>query len=298
MSEESRVISPQGVAILSNVFVADVSPESLVPVLEEMAELGYSHVVLPPLDPSTTDAAGLGGMLASHGLAPITIFGGHGPDTDVRSADDDVRSAGATAMRSVIDLTVALGGDQMNGVPYGIFGPPAGPTSAEEFARSAREVGKAADYAHSVGVTMTFEVLNRYENSVVNTAAQAMEYVRQSGSDHLYIHLDTYHMAIEEADMYAAVAVAMPKLKYLELGQSGRGNLGTGAVDVVEVVRSAVAAGYQGRFGVEAFTRSILPDFVADALAIWREPYVSGADLAAGAAQLIRSGIELSNRKH
>ncbi|MEY4102425.1 MAG: hypothetical protein RIR88_559 [Actinomycetota bacterium] len=296
MSEETREISPNGVACLSNVLVDDVTPEVLVPALEELAGLGYSHVVLPPLDPAATDAAALGGLLTDAGLKPITIFGGHGPETDVRSANDDVRSAGASAIRQVIDFTAALGGSQMNGVPYGIFGHPSGPTSPEEFARSAREAGKAADYAHSLGIKMTFEVLNRYETSVVNTAAQAMDYVRQSGSDHLYIHLDTFHMAVEEADMLAAITLALPKLGYLELGQSGRGNLSTGAVDVVEVVLHAAQLGYTGLFGVEAFSRSILPEFVSDALAIWREPYLSGADLAAGAAQVIRTGLELSHR--
>ena len=297
MSEETREISSNGVACLVNVLVDDVTPEVLDPALTELAELGYSHVVLPPLDPAATDARALGSLLGAAGLQPITIFGGHSPETDVRSADDDVRYAGATAMRAVIELTAALGGKQMNGVPYGIFGHPAGATTPEEFARSAREAGKAADYAHSLGISMTFEVLNRYETSVVNTAAQAMEYVRQSESDHLRIHLDTFHMAIEEADIRAAITLALPKLGYLELGQSGRGNLNTGAVDVVEVVRHAENLGYTGLFGVEAFSRSILPGFVSDALAIWREPYTSGAELAAGAAQLIRTGLELSHRQ-
>jgi D-psicose/D-tagatose/L-ribulose 3-epimerase len=137
---------------------------------------------------------------------------------------------------------------------------------------------------------MTFEVLNRYETSVVNTAAQAMDFVAQSGSEHLRIHLDTFHMAIEEADMLAAIDLALPKLGYLELGQSGRGMLSTGIVDNASVVRHVLAADYEGPIGVEAFSRSILPSFVADALAIWRAPYTSGRDLAAEAAEIMRQG--------
>ena len=76
---------------------------------------------------------------------------------------------------------------------------------------------------------MTFEVLNRYETSLVNTAAQAVAYVGLSGSEHLRIHLDTFHMAVEEADMSEAIRVAMPVLGYLELGQSGRGLLERGS---------------------------------------------------------------------
>ena len=161
------------------------------------------------------------------GVAPITIAGGQAGEADVSSADADERAAGAAALRRIVDLTVALGGDQMNGVPYGLFGPPGGPTSREAVERSAREVGAVADYAHERGITMTFEVLNRYETSLVNTAAQAVAYVEMSGSEHLRIHLDTFHMAVEEADIAEAIRIAMPMLGYLELGQSGRGLLST-----------------------------------------------------------------------
>ncbi|QEW04509.1 hypothetical protein [Microbacterium lushaniae] len=89
-------------------------------------------------------------------------------------------------------------------------------------------------------------------------AAQAFEFVGLSGSDHLGIHLGTFHMAIEEADMSEAIRLAFPKLRYLELGQSGRGQLSTGAVDVVGIVAHAVDDGYAGCWGVEAFSRPAL----------------------------------------
>jgi D-psicose/D-tagatose/L-ribulose 3-epimerase len=287
---------PLAVACHANILVAEASLETLPGALDTIADLGYSHVVLPPMDPAATDVAALGRMITERGLAPITMVGGLSPATDVGSADSDVREAGAGILRAVIDFTAELGGDQVNGVPYGLFGHPAGATSADAFARSAREVGRAADYAHEQGIAMTFEVLNRYETSLVNTAAQAMEFVRLSGSEHLGIHLDTFHMAIEEADMGEAIRIALPRLGYLELGQSGRGLLSTGVVDIAGVVRLALDAGYSGRFGVEAFSRGILPEAVGDALAIWREPYSSGAELAADAARVIRRGVDLSGR--
>lgn len=210
------------------------------------------------------------------------------------SEDADVRAAGLASMKATVDLTVALGGTQMNGVPYGVFGKPEAPAPSGYFARAAREVGKAADYAHERGVTMTFEVLNRYETSLINTAVQAMDFAELSESENLKIHLDTFHMSIEESDMFAAITHALPRLGYLELGQSGRGKLSTGVVDPVAVVAHALTSGYAGPIGVEAFSRTILPSFVSDALAIWREPYTSGLSLAAEAADLIQQGLEAS----
>ena len=66
--------------------------------------------------------------------------------------------------------------------------------------------------------------------------------------------------------------------------------LSTGIVDNAAVVRHVLAAGYEGPIGVEAFSRSILPSFVSDALAIWRSPYESGRDLAAEAARIMHQG--------
>lgn len=290
MNRESTASAHLDVACHINAFLPDAAPGDLPAALRALAEAGYSRIVLPPLDPAGTDAVALARVLAEHGIAPITIAGGQGSGADVSSEDPDERAAGAAALRGIVDLTAALGGDQMNGVPYGPFGPPAGPTSRAAVERSAREVGAVADYAHDRGITMTFEVLNRYETSLVNTAAQAVAYVAMSGSEHLRIHLDTFHMAVEEADISEAIRTAMPLLGYLELGQSGRGPLSTGAVDIPEVVRAALDDGYEGRWGVEAFSRSVLSTPAADMLAIWRAPYDDGAELAADAMRVIRRG--------
>jgi D-psicose/D-tagatose/L-ribulose 3-epimerase len=275
---------------LVNVFIDGPTHEELPGMLDALAELGYTYVGLPPLDPATTDAAWIRGLCEDRSLLPITMCGGMAPESQVGSADEAERAAGLAGLRALVDFAVELGSPQLNGVCYGVFGNPMAPTPPEYFARAAREVGAVADYAHEHGVTMTFEVLNRYETSVVNTAAQAMEFVAHSGSDHLMIHLDTFHMAIEEADMFAAIDLALPRLGYLELGQSGRGMLSTGVVDNAAVVRHVVAAGYSGPIGVEAFSRSILPSFVSDALAIWRQPYTDGRALAAEAAEIMRRG--------
>lgn len=290
MTTDSTARAHLDVACHLNVILPDAAPGDLPAALRALAEAGYSRIVLPPLDPAATDAAALRRVLAENGIAPITIAGGQSGGADVSSADPDERAAGAAVLRDIVHLTEALGGDQMNGVPYGPFGPPAGPTSRAAVERSAREVGAVADYAHERGIAMTFEVLNRYETSLVNTAAQAVAYVELSGSPHLGIHLDTFHMAVEEADIPEAIRVAMPALGYLELGQSGRGPLSTGGLDIPEIVRSALDDGYAGRWGVEAFSRSVLAPPVADMLAIWRAPYDDGAELAADAMRVLQRG--------
>ncbi|NYF15412.1 D-psicose/D-tagatose/L-ribulose 3-epimerase [Microbacterium sp. AK009] len=272
-----------------NVLVADAEPASLDRALPELAAAGIRRVVLPPLDAGATDAPALRRIFERFGITPITIAG-QGPGADVASADAEERAAGAQALRRMVRLTADLGGDQMNGVPYGPFGPAGAPVAPERFDQAARLVGAVADEAGDHGIVMTFEVLNRYETAAINTAAQAMRFVEASGSEHLRIHLDTFHMAVEEADLSAAIRHALPRLAYLELGQSGRGPLSTGAVDIPQIVRQALDDGYRGRIGIEAFSRSVLAEPVADMLAIWRSPFDDGAALVGDALRVIRSG--------
>jgi D-psicose/D-tagatose/L-ribulose 3-epimerase len=279
---------PTEVACHLNVLVPDLSQPGLGGALTALAELGYSHVVLPPIDPASAPLAEWAALFRDHGLAPITL-GGQAPGADVSSADPGDQERGAAALRRLVDATLALGGDQMNGVSYGLFGRPETVPTREAFERAAGHLGAIADHAHDRGVTMTFEVLNRYETAMLNTAQQALDFIAASGSDHLRVHLDTFHMAVEEADMTGAVVSAVPVLGYLELGQSGRGPLASGSVDPAAVVSAALGAGYRGRIGVEAFSRSVLPSGVGDFLAIWREPYTDGRALAAEAMDVIRT---------
>lgn len=269
-----------------NVLVAELDDPGLPEALDVLADTGYRRVVLPPVDPDACTAQDVHAMFSARGLTPVAIAG-QSPDADVSSHDPERRAAGVAMLRRMVRFTTDIGSDQLNGVPYGLFGPPGRALSPEALKRSAHLVGEVADEAHEAGITMTFEVLNRYETAAINTAEQAVEYVRLSGSDHLRIHLDTFHMAIEEADMTAAVRTAAPVLGYLELGQSGRGGLTSGAVDVADIVSTALEAGYRGPIGVEAFSRHILSPQASDMLAIWRTPYTDGIALATDAARLI-----------
>lgn len=265
----------------------DASPERLPAVLGGLAELGFRRLVLPPLDPDRTDVPRLRALCEHHGITPIA-FAGQRVGADVSAADADERAAGVAELRAALDLAERLGADQLNGVPYGVFGPPAAPTDPAAVARSALAVGRVADEAADRGVLMCFEVLNRYETSAINTAAQAVEYVALSGSRHLRIHLDTFHMSVEETDLLGAVSFALPWLGYLELGQSGRGALEPGTVDNAAVVARALAEGYRGRLGVEAFSRAVLTPADAAMRFIWRETYSDGLALAADGIALIR----------
>lgn len=286
MSEQR--VAPLDIGCHIGVVSPVVSAEMLAMVLPALAELGYRRVVLPRLDVAEDELADLRSAIESAGLSPIAMAG-LAPGHDVGSEDADERRRGSRMLRDALDVAVALGADQLNGVPYGLFGE-GRPRDRERFLRAAQVVGEIADEAHERGVTMTFEVLNRYETSMINTAQDAVDFVAASGSRFLRIHLDTFHMAVEEEGIEEAIERALPWLAYLELGQSGRGDLRSGAIDVSGIITAALNLGYEGRWGVEAFSRSLLAPSAADRLRIWRSTYEDGLSVAGRAQLLIRTG--------
>jgi D-psicose/D-tagatose/L-ribulose 3-epimerase len=62
----------------------------------------------------------------------------------------------------------------------------------------------------------------RYETNLLNTAGQAMDFLSDVNHDNACVHLDTYHMHIEESGFETAVRLCGSKLGYVHLGESHR----------------------------------------------------------------------------
>ena len=257
-------------AINPGVWMTGWQPDLAPSIVERIARIGYRRIVVVLRDPHTFEPTGIRELLRSHGLQAMTNAS-QTPAENVASEDPEVRERGIARLRRAIDLSVALGSDRLTGILYGVLGKAAGPTPAAAFDRTARILGDLAEEAAASGVGLLVEVVNRYETSMLNTARQAMEFVAASGSERLGVHLDVFHMNIEEDDMVAAVNETLPRLGYLELEQNHRGELRRGHIPLDDLVTGAIESGYRGRFGLEAFTVSSLAPDHATGLAIWRD---------------------------
>ena len=257
-------------------------------VLRTASELGYRQVIVPLRGFESLDSDEIRDAFERHGVQPMTA-GNQLPGADLSSDDAMVRNAGIERLRGMIEFTERIGGDQISGVLYGVLGHAPAPVSEKRFARTASILGQIADDAHGRGVRVVCEIVNRYETALMNTAVRGMEFTALSGSQHLHLHLDTFHMNIEERDPVEAVRTALPRLAFLEIGQNDRGALRGGGIDLPAFVASAVRLGYRGRFGVEAFSSDVLAPPVAQALAIWRSTFDEHNDIAADAAGIFRA---------
>ena len=129
--------------------------------------------------------------------------------------------------------------------------------------------------------------MNRYESNLVNTAEQALALVDQVGAPNLVVHLDAYHMNIEETTLADPVRQCGDRLGYVHIGDSHRGYLGTGTVAFDELFRALAEIGYRGPLTLESFSTAVISERFATALAVWRDPWEDGRDLAGHARRFI-----------
>jgi D-psicose/D-tagatose/L-ribulose 3-epimerase len=79
------------------------------------------------------------------------------------------------------------------------------------------------------------EVVNRFEQFMLNTCEEALEYVDAVGSPNARIMLDTFHMNIEEDFIDDAIVKAGEKLGHLHIGENNRMPPGYGHIPWTEI---------------------------------------------------------------
>jgi sugar phosphate isomerase/epimerase len=93
---------------------------------------------------------------------------------------------------------------------------------------------------------------------MINRTDQAVEVIRQIGEPNVAIHLDTFHMHIEERDLAGAVRHAAGQLCHVHLVESDRGPLGGGGIDWTAFLDALSDANYTGLIGLEMLCDDLL----------------------------------------
>jgi D-psicose/D-tagatose/L-ribulose 3-epimerase len=167
-------------------------------------------------------------------------------------------------------LAAAVGSPMLTGVTYGHIGTLVGrPPTEHEVDAIATCLQRVARVSADLGIAIGIEPVNRYESYLVNTAAQGTALIERIGEPNVFLHLDTYHMNIEERGFAAAIRAAGRHLRYVHLSESDRGTPGLGNVHWDDVFAGLAAVGFRGDLVMEAFV-DVNPD-IARATCIWRD---------------------------
>ena len=136
-------------------------------------------------------------------------------------------------------------------------------------ARAIKNLKELSKTAEECDVTLGMEVLNRYEGYILNTCAEAVDFVDEIGSDHVKIMLDTFHMNIEEDNMAAAIRLAGDKLGHLHLGEQNRMVPGKGSLPWGEIGQALRDIHYQGVAVMEPFVMK--GGTIGSEIKVWRD---------------------------
>ncbi|WP_028032361.1 sugar phosphate isomerase/epimerase [Chelativorans sp. J32] len=282
--------------IHSFVWSAGSSRQEIETALTRTKEAGFDLIELSYLDPKVVDIPWLARRLEELGLG-VAISMGLPVDGDISSADQDIAENGVAILDRAVALTRDLGGTKLGGILSSAHGySPQAPTRAA-WDRSVANLAKVADRAKSAGVTLNLEIVNRFESNLLNTAAQGLAYIEDTGATNVFLHLDTFHMNIEEADPGLALRNAGDKVGYVHIGESHRGYLGTGGIDFAAIFDALVAIGYDDYVTFESFSSEIVDKDLSLKTAIWRNLWSDNVDLARHARTFISLGLETARRK-
>jgi D-psicose/D-tagatose/L-ribulose 3-epimerase len=272
------------------VWTGDFDEAGIRSAAERTRRAGFDLVEYPLMDPFAFDADVARAAVAEHGLQASASLG-LADATDISSEDAAVVAAGEALLRRAVDVVHAMGGTQLCGVLYSAMRKYQAPATEKGLAHSREVIGRVAEYGASAGVSLALEVVNRYETNVVNTGRQALAYLDAVGRADVAVHLDTYHMNIEESDLTAPVLDCADRLGYVHIGESHRGYLGTGSVDFDAFFKALGRVGYTGPIVFESFSSAVVSPTLSNTLGIWRNLWQDGDDLGAHANAFIRGAL-------
>lgn len=258
-------------------FVSPFDTGVHLPLLERVREMGFDLIEVTFEDPATIDVAALAERASELGLG-VLACGVLGPGRNLAAADAAERRATAGYIRGLIDaaarLAPTLGGlpPVVGGPLYGAVGKTPAPdrdTRQRERDRAAAELRPLAAYAGDHGVRLALEALNRFETDLINVVEQGLAILDAIDSPHVGLHLDTFHMHLEERDSAAAIRRAGDRLYHFHACENDRGVPGRGQVAWAAVAAALRDVGYEGAAVIESFTPEVTS--IARAVCIWRD---------------------------
>jgi len=284
------------IGVHSFVWSAGSSREELEKALTSTHALGYKLIEFSYLDPAQVDVKWLAGRIRELGL-DVAISMGLPPEGDVTSSDPSVVANGEAILDRAVALVRDLGGTKLAGILSSAHGKQEQALTRKGWDTSVATLSKVADRAKAAGVTLNLEIVNRFESNMLNTAAQGLAYIKDTGASNILLHLDTFHMNIEEADVGLAIRNAADKIGYVHIGESHRGYLGTGSVNFTGIFDALVAIGWDDYVTFESFSTAIVDKDLSLKTAIWRNLWDDNVALARHAHRFIELGMETARIK-
>jgi len=237
-------------------------------IIDKAKKIGFDVLEVPLMELENVDPQAIKQRAESAGIGLCTSTA-CSEENDPVGDDAQTRKRGIEYLKGCVKATAEMGAKVFTGVTYAAIGRKLNKMPGKEYwLRAAEALKEAAIYAQQMGITIGIEPINRYETFLVNTCEQGLKLMEMTGEANVKIHLDAYHMNIEECDFYEPTKKAAPYLCHYHLSESHRGTVGTGLVDWDGIYKALGQADYSGLVGLESFIEP--SPAMAAATCIWR----------------------------
>ncbi len=252
---------------------------------------GFDTVEIPIEDPSHIDPAHVKRELDKNGLVCGSVCACMGGGRDLRGTPEQQKT-GLNYMLQLIDQMVVLGCPSLIGPVYSEVGRADAVPEKEykkQWATVVKHLKTLARYAQKHGKQICLEPLNRFETDFINTCDQGLKMIKDVGNPALRLHLDTFHMNIEEKNQADAIRKAGKHLAHFHACGSDRGTPGNDHIDWNPIVAALKSVKYTGDVVIESFTTDV--KVIARAAAIWRRMEPTTEEIAVKGIKFLKKAL-------
>lgn len=247
--------------------------------VKKAARLGFDilEIAAGPL-PEYTDAQllELRKCAEDNGIR-LTVGYGPAPENNIASADEKVRAHALEFYKDLFQRMEKIHANLIGGAIYSCwpidYGKPV--DKKGDWERGVEGMAKLGRIGQDYGIeTIGMEVLNRFENHVLNTAKEGRKFVEsvhdlESKAVNVKVMLDTFHMNIEEQSIGNAIRTAGDLLGHFHTGECNRMVPGQGRMPWREIHDALTDVRYNGAAVMEPF---VIPGgTVGRDIRIWRD---------------------------
>ncbi|EJP65499.1 D-psicose 3-epimerase [Beauveria bassiana] len=225
-------------------------PEPLEKTLDRLSRLGYSGVELAG-EPDQYPVEETRALLKKYNIncwGMVTIQQGK---RDLIAADPQQRRDSINYVKDVVSLSASLGGQIVTVVPGSVGKMVSTSAPEDEWKWAVEGLREIAALAKDKGIRLGIEPLNRFETYFINRSDQALALADEVGYG-VGIAFDPFHLALEEADLLAAIRRCKGRIVDFHVADNNRLAPGDGSFVWEDMIPALAEAGYDGALAIEA----------------------------------------------
>lgn len=220
--------------------------------LYQAAQLGYNGIEVHTRETEQFDYNEIEKAVKASGVSVCMIITGRLNTEGKCSLIDDrpyITQAAIQGMKQYIDMAAKFGADIVIGWVRGKI--PEGGNREFYLKRLAENLKTIGEYGKSKNVKLNLEVINRYEVNIFTTARETVDFIEKYNLENCYVHLDTFHMGIDECNFQEAIYACKNKLGYVHIADNSRCYPGSAYIDFKKILDALEEINYEGYLSVE-----------------------------------------------